>query len=122
MNELPKWFSLIFLADVGTMILSLMMIGDFPNTNPMYVEFTNACIGWMSIKSLIYCIFMLAYKYNKKHNFENIFVLVCVMYGCYAFYNIHQIYIEPVEFSISPNFTSSIQNISYFPKNPMIKF
>jgi hypothetical protein len=122
MEDLPKWFSIIFLADVGTMLLSLFMIGDFPHTNPMYVDFTNTCIGWIFIKSIVYCIIMLAYKYNKNHNFENIFAIICIMYGCLAFYNIHQIYIQPVEYSISPNFTSSLHNFSPLTKNPTFKF
>lgn len=120
--ELFKWFSLIYLSDMVTMLLALMMIGNFPNTNSMYVEFSNSVIGWMCIKSFIYFIIILLVKYNRKHNFENILALVCVIYGFTVLYNIHQIYIEPVAYSISPEFTGSLENISYFPKNPTLRF
>lgn|SRR5574343_427924 len=120
--ELFKWFSLIYLSDMVTMLLALMMIGNFPNTNPMYVEFSNSVIGWMCIKSFIYFIIILLVKYNRKHNFENILAISCVIYGCLVLYNIHSIYIEPVAYSISPNFTSSLENISYFQKNHIIRF
>ena len=120
--ELFKWFSLIYLSDMVTMLLSLMMIGNFPNTNPLYVEFSNSVIGWMCIKSFIYFTIILLVKYNKKHNFENILALVCVIYGFTVLYNIHSIYIEPVSYSISPNFTSRLENISYIPKNPTLRF
>lgn len=120
--ELFKWFSLIYLSDMVTMLLALMTIGNFPDTNPLYVEFSNSVIGWMAIKSAIYCIIIMFAKYNKKHNFENILALVCVIYGFTVLYNIHSIYIEPVSYSISPNFTSSLGNISYIPKNPTLRF
>ena len=120
--ELFKWFSLIYLSDMVTMLLALMMIGNFPNTNPMYVEFSNSVIGWMAIKSAIYFIIIMFAKYNKKHNIENILAISCVIYGCLVLYNIHSIYIEPVAYSISPNFTSSLENISYIPKNPALRF
>lgn len=119
--ELFKWFSLIYLSDMITMLIALMMIGNFPNTNPMYVEFSNIVIGWMCIKSAIYCIIIMFTKYNKKHNIENILAISCVIYGCLVLYNIHQIYIEPVSYSISPNFISSLENISYIPKNPTLR-
>ena len=120
--ELFKWFSLIYLSDMVTMLLALMMIGNFPHTNPMYVEFSNSVIGWMCIKSFIYFIIILLVKYNIKHNFENILALACLIYGFTVLYNIHQIYIEPVSYSISPEFTGSLENISYIPKNHTIRF
>jgi len=99
-----------------------MTIGNFPDTNPLYVEFSNSVIGWMAIKSAIYCIIIMFAKYNKNHNIENILAIPCVIYGCLVLYNIHSIYIEPVSYSISPNFTSSLKNISYFPMNHIIRF
>lgn len=120
--ELFKWFSLIYLSDMVTMLLALMTIGNFPDTNPIYVEFSNSVIGWMAIKSAIYCIIIMFAKYNKKHNIENILAISCVIYGCLVLYNIHSIYIEPVSYSISPNFTSSLHNFSPLTKNPTFKF
>lgn len=54
MKKPPSYILIFYFADVVSIIIPVMIWGDFPNTNPFMVSIVNTLILWAAIKTMLY--------------------------------------------------------------------
>jgi len=92
LKKIPDFLLIVFFADMATVMLSIMVWGDFPDTNPATVALVNTAITWMAIKASVYLAVLVAYNVCEKHRntIENISAILIILYAVFVFYNLSQ--------------------------------
>lgn len=92
LKRIPDFLHVVFFADMATVMLSVMVWGDFPNTNPATVALVNSAITWMVVKASVYLVVLIAYSTCEKYRntIENISAVLVILYAIFVFYDLSQ--------------------------------
>lgn len=107
LKRIPDYLTLIYFSDIACLMLSVMVWGDFPHTNPATVALVNAALNWMMVKTIAYAGVVIAYNVCEKHvrTIENIMAVFTVLYAIFVFFTLLQMgvgipaYTNPVVFN-----------------------
>ncbi len=108
---LPEFFTIVYMSDVVTTLVSAMIWGGFPYTNTITVEMVNAAIGWIVFKLIVYLIIIYVYRYYSRYSkyAENILISVTVIYSIFVLNTLSSLTLNIPATNISPEFLEALE-------------
>lgn len=104
--RIPDYLTMVYCSDIATTILTIMVWGDFPNTNPYTVAIVNTAILWALFKTLVYIAVVIGYNVAGDHMrvVENIAMVVTLIFCISVFYNLSRVHSVIPQNNISADF------------------
>ncbi len=118
-DELPRFFTIVYLADVVTTLAAATMWGGFPYSNMVVLELLNSVLMWVVLKIIVYAIIIFTYRYLSRYGkyAENILLSVTVVYAILTLNHLSSLTVVIPGSDISPEFLQALEQnkIEYIP-------